>query len=335
MTDRTTASSTMRAMLCRAFGPVSSLRLEAVPAPVPGPGEVVIAVRACGINFFDGLMVEGKYQTKPPFPFSPGSEVAGVVRAVGEGVGTFAPGMRVFAFVGHGGMAEQVVADARNVSAMPATLDEVTAAAFPVVYGTSLHALKDRGQLQSGETLLVLGAAGGVGLAAVELGKLMGARVIAAASSLEKLELCRRYGADEVIDYTAGDLRVRVKEITGADGVDVVYDPVGGAATEPMIRSLAMGGRYLVIGFAAGEIPKIPLNLLLLKSAAAVGVFWGAFTKAHPAENAANIRQLLDWLVQGRLRPHIHATYPLERAVEAITVVMNRQVQGKAVVTVP
>ncbi len=325
----------MRAMLCHAFGPPStSLVLEEAPEPQPASGEVVIAVRACGINFFDGLMVEGKYQHKPPFPFSPGCEVAGVVHAVGEDVAGLRPGMRAFAFVGHGGMAGKVVTAARSVTATPDGLDDVTAAAFPVVYGTSYHALKDRAVLKPGETLLVLGAAGGVGLAAVELGRLMGARVIAAASSREKLDLCRRHGAEGLIDYSSDDLRARIRDLAGSRGVDVVYDPVGGALAEPSIRSLAMGGRYLVIGFAAGDIPRIPLNLLLLKSAAAVGVFWGAFTQAHPGANEANVRQLLDWLVAGRLRPHIHGTYPLERAVEAIDVVMTRQVRGKVVVTV-
>jgi len=325
----------MRAMLCHAFGPLStSLVPGDAPEPQPAPGEVVIAVRACGINFFDGLMVEGRYQHKPPFPFSPGCEVAGVVHAVGAGVAGLRSGMRAFAFVGHGGLADKVVTAARNVTATPEGLDDVTAAAFPVVYGTSYHALKDRAILRPGETLLVLGAAGGVGLAAVELGKLMGARVIAAASSREKLELCRRYGADELVDYSTEDLRARIKDLAGTRGVDVVYDPVGGALAEPSIRSLAMGGRYLVVGFAAGDIPRIPLNLLLLKSAAAVGVFWGAFAEAHPGPSAANIRQLLDWLVAGRIRPHIHGRYPLERAVEAIGVVMNRQVRGKVVVTV-
>lgn len=336
MTEETAVPGSMRAMVCRAFGPLAtSLLPEVVPAPRPGRGEVAIAVHACGINFFDGLMVEGRYQHKPPFPFSPGAEVAGVVQALGEGVTSLAPGQRVFAFVGHGGLAGQVVAEARNVQRTPAGLDDLTAAAFPVVYGTALHALQDRGTLRAGETLLVLGAAGGVGLAAVQLGKLMGARVIAAASSPGKLELCRRHGADEVVDYASEDLRARVKELAGTRGVDVVFDPVGGDLAEPMIRSLAMGGRYLVIGFAAGDIPKIPMNLLLLKSAAAVGVFWGAFVQTHPESNAANIRQLLGWLVQGELRPHIHGTWPLERAVEAIGVVMSRQVQGKVVVTVP
>jgi len=336
MTHETPAPGSMRAMVCRTFGPLStSLLPEIVPAPRPGRGEVAITVRACGINFFDGLMVEGRYQHKPPFPFSPGAEVAGVVQALGEGVTSLAPGQRVFAFVGHGGLAGQVVADARNVHATPDGVDDLTAAAFPVVYGTALHALKDRGALLAGETLLVLGAAGGVGLAAVQIGRLMGARVIAAASSRGKLDLCRQHGADEVVDYASEDLRARIRELAGARGVDVVFDPVGGAVVEPMIRSLAMGGRYLVIGFAAGEIPKIPLNLLLLRSAAAVGVFWGAFVQAHPERNAANIRQLLDWLVQGKLRPHIHGSWSLGRAVEAIGVVMSRQAHGKVVVTVP
>ena len=321
----------MKAVLAKTFGPPEQLVLEELPARQAGPGEVVIAVKACGVNFFDALIVQGKYQTRPPLPFSPGGEVSGVIRAVGEGVKGLETGMRVLAFVGHGGYADEVVTDAANIIALPAQMDFVTAAAFPITYATSYHALKDRGQLRSGETLLVLGAAGGVGLSAVEIGKIMGARVIAAASSEGKLAVAREHGADLLINYGASDLRERLREATGGKGVDVAYDPVGGAYAEPALRSLAAGGRYLVIGFASGEIPKIALNLLLLKVVSLVGVFWGAFAKAQPQRNAANMAELLDWYTQGRLRPHVSATFPLERYREALDAVMQRKALGKVV----
>jgi len=321
----------MKAVLAKTFGPPEQLVLEELPARQAGPGEVVIAVKACGVNFFDALIVQGKYQTRPPLPFSPGGEVSGVIRAMGEGVKGLETGTRVLAFVGHGGYADEVVTDAANIIALPAQMDFVTAAAFPITYATSYHALKDRGQLRSGETLLVLGAAGGVGLSAVEIGKIMGARVIAAASSEGKLAVAREHGADLLINYGASDLRERLREATGGKGVDVAYDPVGGAYAEPALRSLAAGGRYLVIGFASGEIPKIALNLLLLKVVSLVGVFWGAFAKAQPQRNAANMAELLDWYTQGRLRPHVSATFPLERYREALDAVMQRKALGKVV----
>ena len=321
----------MKAVLAKTFGPLEQLVLEELPARQAGPGEVVIAVKACGVNFFDALIVQGKYQTRPPLPFSPGGEVSGVIRAMGEGVKGLETGTRVLAFVGHGGYADEVVTDAANIIALPAQMDFVTAAAFPITYATSYHALKDRGQLRSGETLLVLGAAGGVGLSAVEIGKIMGARVIAAASSEGKLAVAREHGADLLINYGASDLRERLREATGGKGVDVAYDPVGGAYAEPALRSLAAGGRYLVIGFASGEIPKIALNLLLLKVVSLVGVFWGAFAKAQPQRNAANMAELLDWYTQGRLRPHVSATFPLERYREALDAVMQRKALGKVV----
>jgi NADPH2:quinone reductase len=321
----------MKAVLAKTFGPPEQLVLEELPARQAAPGEVVITVKACGVNFFDALIVEGKYQTRPPLPFSPGGEVSGVVRAVGEGVKGLETGMRVLAFVGHGGYADELVTDAANVVALPAQMDFVTAAAFPITYATSYHALKDRGQLRSGETLLVLGAAGGVGLSAVEIGKIMGARVIAAASSEAKLALAREHGADLLINYGASDLRERLREATAGKGVDLVYDPVGGAYAEPALRSLTAGGRYLVIGFASGEIPKIALNLLLLKVVSLVGVFWGAFAKAQPQRNAANMAELLAWYTQGRLRPHVSATFPLERYRDALDAVMQRKALGKVV----
>lgn len=321
----------MKAVLAKTFGPPEQLVLEELPAREAPPGEVVIAVKACGVNFFDALIVQGKYQTRPPLPFSPGGEVSGVISAVGEGVEGLEAGMRVLAFVGHGGYAEEVVTHAANVVALPAQMDFVTAAAFPITYATSCHALKDRGELRSGETLLVLGAAGGVGLAAVEIGKILGARVIAAASSEAKLALAREHGADALINYGASDLRERIRAETAGKGVDVVYDPVGGAYAEPALRSLAPGGRYLVIGFASGEIPKIALNLLLLKVVSLVGVFWGAFAKAQPQRNAANMAELLAWYTQGRLRPHVSATFPLTRYREALDAVIQRKALGKVV----
>jgi NADPH2:quinone reductase len=321
----------MKAVLAKAFGPPGQLVIEDVPPLRAGPGEVVIRVKACGVNFFDGLIVQGKYQTRPSLPFSPGAEVAGVISQAGEGVTALKEGMRVLAYTGHGGFAQEVAVDAGSIVLMPEQMDFVTAAAFPVAYATSYHALKDRGGLRGGETLLVLGASGGVGLAAVEIGSLMGARVIACASSEEKLALAREHGAAALINYGTSDLRERIREETAGKGVDVVYDPVGGAYTEPALRSLAPNGRYLVIGFTSGEIPKIALNLLLVKMVSAVGVFWGAFAKAQPERNAANLAALLAWYLQGRLRPHVSATFPLERYKDALDAIMQRRVLGKVV----
>ncbi len=323
----------MKAVICRSFAPYTELGIEEVPAPVPGPGELLIEVRAAGVNFMDALMVAGKYQFKPPFPFSPGAEVSGVVRARGPDATGPAPGTRVLASSSHGGYAEQMVVPANQTFAIPEAMPDADAAAMTVVYGTSYHALRDRAALAANETLLVLGAAGGVGLTAVEIGKRMGARVIAAASTDEKLELCRRYGADATVNYQREDLRERVKDLSAGRGVDVVYDPVGGPYAEPMIRSLAAGGRYLVVGFAAGEIPKIPLNLLLLKQAAAVGVFYGGWAKAHPARNAANIAVMLEWYARGQLRPHISGSYPMAEFAEALRQVVDREAQGKVILT--
>jgi len=324
----------MKAVLAKAFAPLEQLVLEEVAPRRPGAGQVVIAVRACGVNFLDGLIVQGKYQTRPPLPFSPGAEVAGIIKEVGEGVTSLTPGMRVLAVPGFGGFAQELLTEAAGVMALPAGMDFITAACFPVVYATSLHALQARAQLRAGETLLVLGAAGGVGLTAVQIGRLLGARVIAAASSEAKLALCREHGADALINYATSDLRERIRELTGGKGVDVVYDPVGGALAEPAVRSLALLGRYLVIGFASGEIPKIALNLLLLKQASLVGVFWGAYARVHPEENTRAFAQLFDWYAQGRLRPHIAQSFPLERYQEALDVVMHRRAQGKVALLV-
>jgi NADPH2:quinone reductase len=321
----------MKTVLCKEFGPPESLVVEDVPSPTPAPGQVVLAVRACGVNFPDVLLIQNKYQFKPPLPFAPGGEVAGIVTAVGEGVRGVRVGERVIGSTGWGGFAEEVAVDAARVIPIPDAMDFVTASAFLLTYGTSHHALRDRAALQPGETLLVLGAAGGVGLAAVEIGKVMGARVIAAASTPEKLAVCREHGADEVIDYTREDLKERTKSLTGGEGADVIYDPVGGAYTEAALRATAWKGRLLVIGFAAGDIPRIPLNLVLLKGCQIVGVFWGAFTAREPARNEANVRELMTWYGEGKIAPHVSATYPLERAAEALNAMAERRVVGKVV----
>jgi len=321
----------MRAVLVKEYGRPEQIVVADLPAKQPGPDEVVIRVQACGVNFLDALMVQGTYQTKPPLPMTPGAEVAGVISETGAGVVGLSVGARVLAVPGHGGYADEVVLSASRVFAIPEQMDFVSAAAFPIAYATSHHALKDRAQLKAGEVLLVLGAAGGVGLTAVEIGTLMGARVIACASSEEKLALCREYGAQDLVNYATSDLRERVRELTAGKGVDVIYDPVGGVYAEPAVRSLGLEGRYLVIGFASGEIPKIPLNLVLLKITSIVGVFWGAYSQARPRENAANMAQLLSWYAAGRLRPHVSATYPLEGYCEALAAVTSRKVKGKVV----
>lgn len=324
----------MKAVTCHAFGPYRDLRLEEVDPAEPGPGEVRIDVRACGVNFYDGLAVAGEYQTRPELPFSPGGEVAGTIGAVGEAVDEFHVGQRVLAFTGFGGYAQSVVAPASQVFPAGETLDLEKAAGFLIAYATSYHALKDRAALQPGQTLLVLGAAGGVGLAAVELGKLMGATVIAAASSHDKLELCRQYGADHTINYAETDLREAVASLTGKRGVDVVYDPVGGEQSEKALRSLALGGRLLVIGFASGTIPEIKFNRLLLKQISVTGVLWGAWSKAEPVRNAANMRELLAFHEEGKLQPHVSEIFPLERYEDALDRVMGKAAKGKVVLRV-
>ena len=325
----------MKAVLCKAYGPPESLVIEDVASPQPGPGEVVVSVKAASVNFPDVLIIQNKYQVKPPLPFSPGSEVAGIVKAVGDEVSAVKPGDRVMAFTAFGAFAEEVKTDAQRLLPLPAGMDFETAAAFGLTYATSDHALRDRGQLAAGETLLVLGAAGGVGLAAIEIGKALGARAIACASTDDKLAVCRAHGADDTINYATEDLRERVKALTGARGADVVYDPVGGQYTEPALRSIAWRGRLLVVGFAAGDIPKIPLNLTLLKGCAIVGVYWGEFTRREPQRFADSMQQLGRWYGEGKLKPHVSQTFPLERAADALTLMANRLVKGKVVLTVP
>ena len=326
----------MKALLCKEHGPPEQLVLEEVPVPEPGKGEVRVKVAVAGVNFPDTLIIRNLYQFKPDLPFSPGGEAAGVVDAVGEGVEHLKAGQRVLAMTGHGAFAERIVADASRVIPIPDSMPDDIAAGFTMTYGTSHHALKQRAALQPGETLLVLGAAGGVGLAAVELGALMGAKVIAAASTEEKLDLCREYGASETINYAEEDLREGIKRalkaVGGGNGADVVYDPVGDKFAEPAFRSIAWKGRYLVIGFAAGDIPKLPLNLALIKGASIVGVFWGAFTAREPKVHQANMAELLGWLKEGKLKPHVSKRFPLERGGEAIRWMMDRKAMGKVLV---
>jgi NADPH2:quinone reductase len=323
----------MKAVLCKAFGPADTLVVEDVSDPAPGAGEVVVSVKAAGVNFPDVLMIENKYQVKPPLPFSPGGEAAGVVSQVGAGVVGLKTGDRVMAITGHGAFAEKVVVSADRLVAIPAGMDDVTAGAFLFTYATSDHAVRDRGALRAGETLLVLGAAGGVGLAAVEIGKAVGATVIACASTDDKLAVCREHGADDAINYATEDLRDGIKRITGDRGVDVVIDPVGGRFSEPAFRSTTWRGRFVVVGFAAGDIPKIPLNLPLLKGSSIVGSSLGGWMRREPERFAESTRQLLRWYTDSRLKPHIDRTFPLERAGEAIAYMAGRQVKGKVVVT--
>jgi len=322
----------MKAVICKQFGPPETLMVEDVPSPRPGPGEVVVSVKAASVNFPDVLVIQNKYQVKATPPFTPGSEFAGVIKEIGEGVTHAKPGDRVLSAGAFGGFAEECLlpAGARLVP-IPGEMDFATAASFLLTYGTSHHALCNRADAKPGETLLVLGAAGGVGLAAVEIGKILGLRVIAAASTKQKLAVCREHGADEAIDYAAEDLRERIKALTGGKGVDLIYDPVGGAFSEAALRSSAWRARLLVIGFAAGDIPRIPLNLPLLMERTIVGVYWGEWSKRAPAEFAAAVKQLGAWFGEGKLRPHISASYPLAQAAQAIKDMAERKVMGKVV----
>ena len=324
----------MKAVVCTEFAPLDALVVGERDAPEAGPGEVVIDVVAAGVNFPDVLIVQGKYQVRPPLPFVPGSECSGHIAAVGEGVSGLAIGQPVVAFTGTGSFARQVRVRAGQVWPAPEGLALDIAAGIAITYGTSYLALKDRARLQPGETLLVLGAGGGVGLTAVELGKRMGARVIAAASSAEKLELARSQGADELINYRDEDLRERIKALTAGRGADVVYDPVGGPMAIVGVRSLAWGGRFLIVGFAGGEIPAIPANLLLLKNASALGLLWGDSLRADPEAQGQNMRQILAWLAQGALRPVIDRRFPLDDVVGALKHLEGRAVRGKVLLTI-
>ncbi len=322
----------MKAVVCKAWGPPDSLVVEDVTLPPLQAGEVLIDVRAASVNYPDVLIIQKKYQIQPALPFTPGSEVAGVVAAVGEGVKHVKPGDRVIAFTGTGGFAEQLIAPAAGVVPLPPGASDEVAASFTLVYGTSHHAVVDRAALKAGETMLVLGAAGGVGLAAVEIGKALGARVIAAASSDEKLAVCKAHGADVLINYATQDLREAIKAATDGKGPDVIYDPVGGVYAEPAFRSIAWRGRYLVVGFANGEIPKLPLNLALLKGASLVGVFWGEFAKREPKANLAAMQQMMGWMAEGKIRPLVSARYSLAQVPQALKALESRQATGKVVI---
>ena len=319
----------MKALLCKSFGPPDRLVVEDLPDPVPGDNEVVVDVSFAGLNFFDLLIIENKYQVKPPLPFSPGGEFAGRISALGRGVTGLSLGQRVAGFSGYGAARSKIVIGPDRIIALPDGLSDEKAAGLIVTYATSLHALRQRAALRKGETLAVLGASGGVGIAAVELGALMGARVIACASSPEKIAFAKSLGAHEGVDYSALDLRDELKRLTQDRGVDVIYDPVGGEFTEKALRAIAWKGRLLVVGFAAGPIPKLPLNLALLKGCDILGVFWGDFVRREPETHRANMKDLMDWAQNGALRAHIHAVYPLSEAAEALGVLARREAQGK------
>lgn len=322
----------MKAIVCEAWGLPDTLVVRELPDVVPDAGKVVIKVEAAGVNFPDVLIIQNKYQFKPELPFTPGGELAGTVTAVGEGVTQYKPGDRVIAFVGQGAFAQQIAVPEKSVMPMPPGMDFDTAAAITLTYGTSHHAVVDRAQLKAGETMLVLGAAGGVGLAAIEIGKALGARVIAAASSDEKLEICKQHGADATINYSTQDLREAIKATTDGKGPDVIYDPVGGIYAEPAFRSIGWRGRYLVVGFANGEIPKLPLNLTLLKGASLVGVFWGEYVRREPKANMAAMHELMGWLAEGKIRPHISGRYALADTPKALNDMAARKVTGKVVI---
>jgi len=322
----------LKALRCNAFGPIDALRVEDLPSPTPAAGQVLVDVHAASINFPDTLIVQGLYQIKPPLPFTPGAELAGVIAAVGDGVKHLKVGDRVVASTGTGGFAEQALADAARVLPLPQGMSFEAGASFVLAYGTSLHALKTIGKLQPGETLLVLGAAGGVGIAAIEIAKAMGARVIAAASSDSKRALALQAGADETVDYTQPEWRREVERLTNGQGADVVYDAVGGAYAEPALRATAWRGRYLVVGFASGEIPKLPLNLALLKERAIIGVHWGAAMTKDPKQLGIDLRQLSEWFQQGKLKPPVTERISLADTPAAMVRLATRQAMGKLVV---
>jgi len=322
----------VKAVLCHKFGPPESLQLETIDPPLPGAGEALIDVKATALNFPDVLMIEGKYQSQPPLPFSPGGEVAGVVSAVGAGVSEVKVGDRVFAGCGHGGMREALCVKAKELRSIPSDMSFVQASGISTTYGTSYYALKQRANLKPGENLLVLGAGGGVGIAAVELGRAMGARVIAAASTQEKRDAALKAGAHEVIDYSDGELKDKVKALTDGKGADVIYDPVGGELFDQVMRCINWDGRVLVVGFAAGDIPRLPINLVLLKSCQVVGVFYGAFIAREPEETAQNFREVLDLYNQGKINPLVGQTFPLTDYAQALRCLSERRAIGKVVV---
>jgi NADPH2:quinone reductase len=324
----------MRALLCRRWGGPEALAVETIPSPSPAPGEVVIGVSFAALNFLDTLIIQGRYQVRPPLPFSPAAEVAGRILATGQGTRHFKPGDRVMSYVGYGGAQEEVAVDARRVVAVPEGVSDEAAAGLHIAYGTTLHALKDRAQIQAGESLVVLGAAGGTGQAAVEIGRLLGARVIACASSEEKLAFASALGADKTINTTMGPLKEAIRAAAGDEGADVVYDPVGGEATEAAVRALGWRGRLLVIGFASGDIARLPLNLALLKEASILGVHWGKHVEMEPDLHASHMRQILEWVSRGDIAPHIDATYALEDGGRAIESIAQRRVKGKVLLRI-
>jgi NADPH2:quinone reductase len=322
----------MKAILCKTLGGPESLTLDDIPVPEPRSGEALIRVKAAALNFLDTLILRGKYQFKPELPFSPGSEIAGVVERLGPDAAGPAPGTRVMGYARFNGCREYAVLPATSLLPIPDSVSDEAASGLTITYGTAIHGLKDRGRLRAGETLAVLGASGGAGLAAVDIGKALGARVIACASSAEKLAVCKDHGADELVNYDSGDLKEALRALTGGAGPDVIYDCVGDRYAEPALRSIAWGGRYLVVGFAAGEIPRIPLNLLLLKGCDMAGVFFGRFAELEPEAHTRNMRQVLDWCADGTLRPHIGQVFPLEETAEAVRLLESRKAVGKIVV---
>jgi len=324
----------MKAALCKSLDGAKSLVVETVPEPSAGPGQAIVRVEAVGLNFADTLITSGKYQWKPDLPFSPGAEIAGVIESLSVEHPGLAPGQRIMAYVNWGGARQKIAVDAGALIPIPDAVPMTVAAGLSVTYGTAMHGLSDRGRLKSGETVVVTGAAGGAGQAATEIAKLMGARVIAVASSPEKCAFAKAAGADETIEFPGTDLKAAVRALSDGNGADVVYDCIGGAAWEPLVRVLAWHGRFLVVGFAAGEIPKIPLNLLLLRGAEMAGVFWGEAVRRAPERHRANMLQVLDWVAAGRLKPHIHGTYPLDQIGEALSVLERREATGKVVVTI-
>jgi NADPH2:quinone reductase len=321
----------VKAILCTRLGGPDDLELVELPMPVAAAGEAVVSIKAVGLNFYDTLIIAGKYQTKPPLPFSPGGEFAGVIESVGAGVSGFAPGDRVMGYTSFGAARQFAAVPVEKLALLSVDLDLERAAGLNITYGTSYHALKDRAALEAGETLAVLGASGGVGLAAVELGKQMGARVIACASSADKLAFARQHGADEVVDYAGENLTDALKRLGGEHGIDVIYDPVGGPYSEAALRAIAWEGRFLVIGFAAGEIPRLPLNLTLLKGCDILGVNWGAFVRQKPQAHRDGLDQLARWCAQGKLSCHIHAVYPLTETAQALKTIAQRKAMGKVI----
>lgn len=322
----------MKALLCQSFGPPENLALVDLPDPEPSPGEIVVKVEAAALNYFDLLIIANRYQTKPDLPFSPGGEFAGTVEKVAGDVKHLQPGQRVFGYSGYGACRQKIAIPADQVAVMPDRLSFAKASGLCITYGTAMHGLHDRGQLRKGETLAVLGASGGAGLAAVEIGRKLGATVIACASSEEKLSLASAHGADLLLDYGSSDLKAGLKALTNGRGVDVLYDPVGGDLAEPAVRSLAWGGRYLVVGFAGGDIPRIPLNLLLLKGCDLRGVFWGEFTRREPERHRENMTRLARWAADGDIAAHVGATFPLVRTHEALRAIADRRAAGKLVI---